>query len=74
MNGELFDYATHITLFAQNQLPDAKTVDNSEYYEEVRKAFFELKKLPMYSAIEIGLRRPYYLKKTILQPETIQSI
>ena len=74
VNGELFDYATHITLFAQNQLPDAKTVDNTEYYQEVKKAFFELKKLPMYSAIEIGLRRPYYLKKTILQPETIQEI
>lgn len=74
VNRELYDYATHITLFAQNQMPDANTVDNSEYYKEIEKAFHELKKLPVYSAIEIGLRRPFYLKKTVILPQTIQKI
>lgn len=74
VNRELYDYATHITLFAQNQLPDKSTVDNAEYYAEIEKAYFELKKLPVYSAIEIGLRRPFYLQKTIISPSKVQSI
>ena len=74
VNRELYDYATHITLFAQNQLPDKSTVDNQEYYAEIEKAYFELKKLPVYSAIEIGLRRPFYLKKTIISPSKVQAI
>lgn len=74
VNGELYDYATHITLFAQNQLPDPRTVDNSDYYKEIEKAFHELKTLPQYSAVEIGLRRPFYLQKTIISPEKVKSI
>lgn len=74
VNRELYDYATHITLFQQNQLPKPEMVDNSEYYREIEIAFNELKTLPLYSAVEIGLRRPFYLKKTIIKPEKVQLI
>lgn len=74
VNRELYDYATHITLFAQNQLPDQSTVDNAEYYREIEKAYHELKNLEVYSAIEIGLRRPFYLKKTIISPSKVSQI
>lgn len=74
VNRELYDYATHITLFAQNQLPDSNTVDNSEYYQQIEKAFYDLKDLPVYSAIEIGLRRPFYLKRTVILPEQVAKI
>lgn len=74
VNRELYDYATHITLFMQNQLPKPEMVDNDEYYTEIERAFHELKNLPIYSAIEIGLRRPFYLKKTIIHPSKVQAI
>ena len=61
-------------MFSQNQLPDKSTVDNLEYYKEIEKAFHELKNLPEYSAIEIGLRRPFYLKKNIIKPEKVAKI
>ncbi len=53
---ELYDYTSHITLFAVNRMPEPGHIDNSDLYELVSLAKSELDKKPKYHFAQIDLR------------------
>lgn len=61
---ELYDYTSHITMFAVNRMPEPNHIDNSDLYDLVRKAKAEIDKAPKYHYAQINLRGkdPYTYK------------
>ena len=69
VNGELYDYATHLVLFRSTQTPRPDTIDNAEVYAEITAAIEAVNNAEKYTRAEIPLRPPGYLETQLIGPD-----